>query len=107
MADTHADTSKHVKAYLGVFMALVFLTVITVAASTHDFGGHANIVIALVIAGVKASLVAAIFMHLKWERALSIWWLLACCAVFLVGLLALPVLTTLDSPVSTMPGSWG
>ncbi|NDB08617.1 MAG: hypothetical protein EBX97_08180, partial [Actinobacteria bacterium] len=43
-----------------VFGILVFLTVITVAASRVDFG-TLNLVIAMLIASVKAGLVALIF----------------------------------------------
>ncbi len=49
-----------------VFGSLVFLTIITVAASRQDFGSW-NVVIALAIATVKAAIVASFFMHLKFE----------------------------------------
>lgn len=49
-----------------VITILVTLTVVTVAASRIDFG-HWNIVIALVIATVKAAIVVSFFMHLKFE----------------------------------------
>ena len=52
------------------FGALIVLTVITVAASYVDFG-PLNLWIALLIAGVKASLVVFLFMHLKWDRPLN------------------------------------
>ena len=107
MADSHADVSKHVKAYIGVFVALAILTVLTVYASTVDFGGSTNVVIALVIAVCKASLVAAIFMHLKWEKTPSIWWALALCAVFFVVLMVLPLVTLRDLPPGVKLGSWG
>lgn len=48
-------------------VALLILTAITVGASFIDFG-PANIAIALAIATVKATLVALIFMHLKWDK---------------------------------------
>lgn len=107
MTDMHADAKKHVRAYLAIFSALLVLTALTVFASRQDFGGSTNVVVALAIAAMKAMLVAAIFMHLKWERSASIWWLLVICAVFVVGLLVLPVLTTLDVPAHTKMGSWG
>ena len=107
MADAHADVSKHVKSYVAVFVALAVFTVLTVAASTQDFGGSWNVVVALSIAAIKASLVAAIFMHLKWERAPSIWWVLALCAIFFVVLMALPVLVANDLPPQVRLGSWG
>lgn len=49
-----------------VFVALLFLTVITVWASRIDFG-QMNVVIAITIASVKALMVALFFMHLKFE----------------------------------------
>ena len=45
---------------------LLFLTVITVLLSRMNFG-HWNMVIAIVIASVKAAIVATYFMHLKFE----------------------------------------
>jgi len=63
------DHHPHVlpyKTYFLVWSALLVLTVVTVGVSYVDFGG-ANLVIALVVATIKASLVGAIFMHLKYE----------------------------------------
>jgi len=52
--------------YVSIFVALVFLTVLTVAVSYFDFGS-ANTVVALLIATAKASLVATFFMHLRYD----------------------------------------
>lgn len=49
-----------------VFATLIVLTVVTVAVAQYDFGS-ANVVIAVLIATVKAGLVATFFMHLKFE----------------------------------------
>lgn len=106
MAGAHADVSKHIKVYILVFLALAIGTVLTVAAAQKDFGGHTNVVVALLIATVKATLVATIFMHLKWERSIWIWYSLGLCAIFFVFLLFLPVLTTNDHPALTYHGSW-
>ena len=106
MSDAHSDISKHVKAYVRVFTALAVLTIVTVAASRIHFPGAGNIVVALLIAAVKASLVAAIFMHLKWEKSPSIWWVLAVCAVFFLALIFLPVLTTELLPPQAHHGMW-
>jgi cytochrome c oxidase subunit 4 len=51
---------------LGTAGALVALTATTVIASKIQLGSF-NIVLALAIAGLKATLVALFFMHLKWE----------------------------------------
>lgn len=51
-----------------VFVALMVLTFLTVAAINVDLG-PLNIVVALGIALVKALLVVFIFMHIWWDRA--------------------------------------
>jgi cytochrome c oxidase subunit IV len=51
----------------GVALALVGLTWVTVAVTYVDLGKF-NLVLALLIAGVKAFLVALFFMHLRWDR---------------------------------------
>lgn len=107
MTDAHADVSKHVRMYMAVFAALAVGTVLTVVASQYDFGGSTNVVIALAIATVKASLVAAIFMHLKWESCSAIWVTLALCAVFFVVLILVPVLVVNDLPPQVRIGTWG
>lgn len=55
------------KLYLGVGAALLVLTLLTVAISFVDFGGF-NLVIAMLIATIKASLVALFFMHLLYDN---------------------------------------
>jgi len=57
--------------YRNILLILLFLTVVTVGASRMDFGAW-NTVIAVVIATVKAALVAMFFMHLKFEKKLII-----------------------------------
>ena len=47
--------------------ALIVLTVITVAIRYVDLG-EANLLVALAIAGLKATLVSLFFMHLRWDR---------------------------------------
>ncbi len=107
MAGGHADVQKHVKAYLGVFVALAVLTVVTVLASKIHFGSKAaNITIALLIATFKASLVAAIFMHLRWERGASIWWTLLICAAFFAVLMSVPSLTVFELPKQAIFQMW-
>jgi cytochrome c oxidase subunit 4 len=71
--DAHGYGPHHVtstKTFVNVLLALLFLTIITVAASRVDFGA-ANLLIAMLIASVKASLVIAIFMHVKWDTAIN------------------------------------
>ena len=56
------------KQYAGVFAVLLVLTAVTVLAAYQDFGAF-NTIIALAIAVVKAALVIAIFMHVRWSGA--------------------------------------
>lgn len=59
-----------VKILVAVWAALVALTVITVAATWIDLGSG-NLWLAMVIATVKASLVALYFMHLRYDRPIN------------------------------------
>jgi len=60
----------NVRAYLTVFGALLFLTVVTVLVSYWHLPIAMAVAVALAIATLKSALVAAIFMHLKGERAI-------------------------------------
>lgn len=76
---THGGDSDHgfahevsVQLLAAVLGALVVLTVITVAVTRIDLGGQWNLVVALVIATVKATLVVAFFMHLLWDKKFNL-----------------------------------
>ncbi len=56
---------------LATGMALLVLTVITVAVRYIDLG-EGNIYIAIGIAVVKATLVSLFFMHLRWDRPFNL-----------------------------------
>ncbi|GJQ26620.1 MAG: hypothetical protein HBSAPP02_16520 [Phycisphaerae bacterium] len=87
------EIQKHVRVYLGVFLALLVLTGVTVGvAELHFLTTTQAIIVALVVASVKASLVACYFMHLISERGM-IFWIIGICALFFVALLLLPVIT--------------
>jgi len=62
-------TGNSRRAGIAVFVALLLLTAVTVLVSYVDLGLW-NAVVALLIASVKASLVALFFMHLKSESRL-------------------------------------
>ncbi len=51
---------------LGVFAALLVLTILTVGVTSVDLG-PANIWIALFVAVAKGGLVVMYFMHLRWD----------------------------------------
>jgi cytochrome c oxidase subunit 4 len=70
-AGHHGDEISHVtpvRLLIGVWAALMVLTVITVAVTSVDLGSRANLVVAMAIATVKAGLVVTYFMHLRWDR---------------------------------------
>lgn len=54
------------KTFLNVLIALLILTIITVAVAQFDFGAF-NFVIAMGVASAKAALVMMYFMHLKYD----------------------------------------
>ncbi len=66
----HAHHDHGAGVYVKTLLALLFLTVVTVGASYVDFGSG-NVVIALFIATIKASLVALFFMHLKDDKPVN------------------------------------
>ena len=91
------EIRKHVRVYLIVFAALAVLTAVTVAVSyLHIESVAITILIALVIATIKGSLVAGYFMHLVSEERL-IYWVLILTVVFFIVLMLLPVFTDVDS----------
>lgn len=66
----HAHHIISVKTYTIVFIALLVLTVVTVAVAYYNFGGLINLVLALGIATCKAVLVALWFMHVRYSGRL-------------------------------------
>ena len=58
------------KAYIGVFLALMVLTAVTVGVAYVDLGGF-NDLVAMAIAFLKATLVVMIFMGLRWASPLT------------------------------------
>jgi cytochrome c oxidase subunit IV len=59
------------KVYVGIFLALLALTALTVWVSGHDYGAW-NTPFALGIAALKATLVLLYFMHVRYSSRL-IW----------------------------------
>jgi cytochrome c oxidase subunit IV len=95
MHSDSAEINKSVRSYLTVFAMLMLFTVITVAASRFHLAVPVAITVALIIAAMKGSMVAAVFMHLSHEKR-WVYGTLLLTAVFFIGLLLLPLLTSLD-----------
>ncbi len=98
MADSPEAIKKATRTYLFVGALLFIGTVVTVAVATVpalDIGHHGfdvwDMVLGLLIATVKASLVAFIFMHLNHEK-FTVYWIFGLGllgAAFMAALLAL------------------
>jgi cytochrome c oxidase subunit IV len=97
-----AEVAKHVRVYLVIFAALLVATVVTVALYAVHFESVAvTIVVALLVATVKAALVACYFMHLISEKRL-IYIMLGFTMFFFAGLMVLTLLSYADLPTGTV-----
>ena len=83
------EIKKETRTYLMVFVSLAFLTMVTVAISYLDLSIGPAIVVALIIATIKGSLVACFFMHLISETKL-VYSVLIMTVVFFIVLMAAP-----------------
>ena len=96
MESAHAvDIKKHVRTYVTVFVALLALTMVTVAVSYLQLETMPAILVALAVACVKGSLVACYFMHLISEKKV-IYFALILTVIFFVFLMALPLFAHSD-----------
>ena len=94
----HSDPEaikKSVRTYYTVGALLLLFTAITVAVNQVHLAIPLAITVALVIATMKGSMVASVFMHLSDERR-WIYGALILTVVFFVVLIFVPLLTTLD-----------
>lgn len=99
--DDHHDIAAHLKTYIGVFIALLVGTVITVAMYYVHFDSMAlTIAVALFIASIKSFLVAAYFMHLISEKK-AIYGILVISAIFFVALGGLTLWGMNDKPAGS------
>jgi cytochrome c oxidase subunit IV len=94
----HSDQEsirKSIRTYMMVGAALFVFTGITVAVNQVHLAVPAAITVALIIATMKGSMVASIFMHLSHERK----WIYGALILTVIGffiLLAVPILTMND-----------
>ena len=91
-----AEVKKSVRSYITVFVMLMVFTVITVGAASFHFAVPLAIAIALIIATMKGSMVAGVFMHLISEKKV-IYAVLILTAAFFLLVLLLPSLTVFES----------
>jgi cytochrome c oxidase subunit IV len=69
-ATSAEEVKKHLKTYWLVFVGLMFLTAMTVGVSYLHLPIAWAVVVAMFVASIKASLVAAFFMHLNAEKSI-------------------------------------
>jgi cytochrome c oxidase subunit 4 len=95
MHSDQAEVKKSVRNYMTVFVMLMVFTVLTVTASRFHLAVPVAITLALVIAAMKGSMVASVFMHLSHEKR-AIYGALLLTIVFFLVLLFIPVLSMMD-----------
>ena len=95
MADTPEAIRKSIRTYLFIGAILFLGTIITVLVATVpwlDVGHHGfdtmDAILGLAIAATKASLVAAVFMHLNHEKK-AVYWIFGSGLFFVFWLFAL------------------
>ena len=106
MHNDPAEVKKTVRQYLMVGAALFVGTVITVAANQVHLAVPLAITVGLIIATLKGSLVAGVFMHLSHEKK-WIYGSLFLTVAFFIVLMMVPFLTihdTIGTPIHA-PGA--
>jgi cytochrome c oxidase subunit 4 len=97
--------SNHIvplRTYYLVFLTLIVCTAITVAVSFVDLGRF-NVLVALGIAILKATLVVLFFMHVKYSGKLT--WVVVAGSLFWLGILI--VMTAGDYLTRVRTGTYG
>ncbi len=67
---------------MAVFLALIALTILTVGQSYIDLG-RLNLIVVILIATTKASLVVSFFMHLRYDNKFNALIFVSC--IFFIG----------------------
>lgn len=103
-AHEHTETHEHggPKVFAATLGALLVLTIITVFVASFDLG-NVNVVVAVAIATVKATLVALIFMHLRHDKPVNA--VIALSGFLFLGLLLMFCLTDITARNHPIPGT--
>jgi len=105
----HSDPTaikKSIRTYMLVGAALLVFTGITVGANQFHFGVPVAVTVALIIATMKGSKVASIFMHLSAEKK----WIYGALILTILGfviLMTVPIFTTMDTIGKHVPAIGG
>jgi cytochrome c oxidase subunit IV len=103
---THTEAVEHghehggAGVYLRTLIILLFLTLVTVGAAYIDFGSG-NVVIALTIATIKATLVALFFMHLRYDKPVNA--IVATAGFLFLGIFLMFCFMDFDTRVNLQP----
>jgi cytochrome c oxidase subunit 4 len=92
-----------IKVYVGVFLALIALTITTVGVSKIDLGEY-NFIVAMTIAVIKGTLVVLFFMHVKQSSSMTK--LFVCAGFFWMAILFVFVLSDYFSRGWLPGGKW-
>lgn len=92
---SHSHSEPHVSplsTYIGVYVILLVLTIITVGVSHLGLPAVPSIILAMVVASIKAFFVGAWFMHLMHDSKFNVLFFLA--SIWFIGVFF--VFTTID-----------
>lgn len=90
------------KIYISIFATLIVFTILTVLASYAELGPF-NIIVALLIATIKGTLVVLFFMHLRYNPRLT-WVVVIASVFFLFIMFALTMTDYMTRAWATYPG---
>jgi cytochrome c oxidase subunit IV len=102
MHSSPAEIQASVRKYMMIGAALLVFTVITVAVNQVHLAVPLAITVALIIACMKGTMVAAVFMHLSHEQK----WIYGALVLTVIGfiiLMTVPMFTTMDSIGTRQP----
>jgi cytochrome c oxidase subunit 4 len=103
----HSDAEaikKSIRSYLMIGAALYVFTFITVLANQIHLALPLAVTLALIIATIKGSMVAAVFMHLNHEKK-WVYGSLILTVVFFIVLMFVPIFTTMDQIGTKSPSA--
>jgi len=92
-----ASIKKDIRKYLMIGAALYVFTIITVAVNQVHLVVPMAITVALIVATIKGTMVASVFMHLSNEKK----WIYGSMILTVVGfavLIFIPLFTVMDTP---------
>ncbi len=102
MSEHTQNPKAEAAVYLKTLVGLLILTGITVGASYINFGSSSiNVVVALTIATIKATLVALFFMHLLHDKPVN--GIIAAAGFIFLGLFLMFTLLDFDTRENPLP----